>query len=145
MDINLGTSYYVNAVTRYSSNNTAAPEKISATSYNTPSLNISSEAREKLKEEQASLEKKAVEGLLQQSTEETKSTAKSDAEIDKLDELIEQLQERIKEVQRKLAKIRSDNSEEAERERRMLEGELISLNASLINILGKKMDALAAG
>jgi len=108
------------------------------TSTNTQ-VNISPEAREKLALEQSQLGEKLAQQLQPGNVGDTEEN-KSDTEV--LDKLIEQIQDQIKDAQQKLREIKSSSSEAVQQEQKIIESQLMSLNATLIGLLGKKLEAL---
>lgn len=104
-------------------------------------VNISPEARDKLAQEQSELGQKLAQQLHPDSVEDTKEN-KSDVDTEFLDKLIEQTKEKIKEVQQERRALNSDNSEQGQQEKRMLDSQLMSLNGTLLGLFGKKLSAI---
>jgi len=104
-------------------------------------VNISPQAQEKLEQEKNDISQKL--GLQKENSkaEKTKEN-KSDTETKSLDKLIGDTQERIKEIQEKIRRLKGKNTEEVQQERKMLESQIMSLNAILISLFGKKLEAL---
>lgn len=103
---------------------------------------ISSEARDKLAQEKASIGKKIAEQLTEKNQSNTEKVEESSTES--LDTMIEQIEEQITEINEKLNKLNNDKSEEAAKERDALTAQLMSLQATLISLIGKKLDAVEA-
>lgn len=118
--------------------NSSAQNAISSPSNS--SVTISSEAREKLAEEQSNAGKKIAEQMQSKSAE--NSTSENVSEAQRLEKMIEDIQEQIKEVQRQISAVRGEKSEQAAAHRKALEGQLASLNATLIGLMGKKLEAI---
>ncbi len=107
----------------------------------TPSayVRISDSAKEKLNQENKGLGKE----IAEQIHEQKKSTSDKIDEATKkdgLDKMIEQIQKLIKDIQKRLRALRNKNSEAAKAEIKMLEAQLLNLNASLMALIGKKFD-----
>jgi chromosome segregation ATPase len=104
-------------------------------------VDISPQAQEKLAQEKNELTQKLE---LKKTNTNSKGVEESNKnnEAKSLDKLIEDTQDRIKEFQKKLRSLRSENSEEAKQEQKMLESQIMSLNAILISLFGKKLEAL---
>jgi len=106
-------------------------------------LNISSEGREKLAKENKELGKE----LAQQLHDKTNNTAKEAEktnEKDPVDKLISDIQQQIDEIKEKLQALENDESEEAVEQRKALEAQLTSLNGTLMELIGKKMNEVKA-
>lgn len=58
------------------------------------------------------------------------------------DKLIDNIKQQIEAVKLQLSQIKHDQSEESEQQRRQLQLQLATLNASMLDLLGKKLDAL---
>lgn len=104
-------------------------------------LSISQEARDKLQQEQREIGKKLGEQLTTAKPDKTE-TENQDSEITLLDKLIKEVKEQIKETQRKLAQLQNDKSDQAAEKRKLLEAQLMSLNGTLISLIGKKIKAV---
>lgn len=103
-------------------------------------VNISSEARAKLAQEQSEVGKTLGEQLKAQQADNEASEEATD--VERLNKLIKEIQEQIKEVQEQIRALNGDKSETAQAKRKALDGQLNSLNATLIALLGKKLDAI---
>jgi len=116
--------------------------------YQSPSastqVDISPEARDKLAQEQNELGQKLAQQLQDDSVKDTKEN-KNDVDTEFLDKLIEQTKEQIKEVQQELRKLNNDKSDQAQQDKQMLGSQLMSLNATLLGLFGKKLAALEEG
>lgn len=101
-------------------------------------VNISTQAREKLRDEMKNAlndqTEKKQEAKAKNSPEETENK-----ELEQLDKLIEKTKEQIKEIQQQLSELRNDKSEQAEQQIKALESQLGSLNATLLGLMGKKL------
>ncbi len=134
--IQIGTPFTYSSLASVSTDgmsNIAQSNTIQSNQHNSSSItqvNISPEAREKLAQEQGELGKKLAQQLNPDSTEDTKKST-SGTNMDLLDKLIEQIKEQIEEVQQELRKLNSDNSEQAQQEKKMLESQLLSRNGTL--------------
>ena len=106
-------------------------------------VSISSEAREKLAKEQSAIGDKLTEQFQQNATKGVDSE-KTDSKEDFLDEMLEEIQQQIKDIQQEIRLLSNDNSEKAEQQRKMLETQLISLTATLLNLLGRKLETISA-
>ena len=102
-------------------------------------VSISTQAQEKLAQEKSGLSQELEQ---QNNSAEAVDRSKSDSETKSLDRLIEETQEKIKEIQEKLRSLKADKSEEAQQEQKMLVSQVMSLNAVLISLFGKKLEAL---
>jgi len=111
-------------------------------SWSSPStlVNISPQAQEKLAQEKSELGQKLAKQIQPDSTEDIKNNESESTKL--LDKLIEETQEKIKEAQQELRALKSNNTEEAKQEQKMLESQIMSLSALLIGLLGKKLEAL---
>lgn len=58
------------------------------------------------------------------------------------DKVLEQIKEQIEAVKKQLSRIKNDKGEEAEQQRRQLQVQLATLSASMLDLLGKKLDAI---
>lgn len=103
-------------------------------------VNISTEAQEKLAQEQKALGQELVKQQHSKKSDEAEETEVSETEL--LDKIIADIQEKIKEVQQEIKALNGKNSEEAEAQRKALNAELASLNASLINVMNNKLDTI---
>lgn len=104
-------------------------------------LSISDDARQKLADEKSQLGQKLAEQL-NAKRDEAVSGQENESDIERLDKMIEDIKEQIEETQRELSALNSDKSKQAEEKRKQLELDLMVLNATLIGLMGKKMDAL---
>lgn len=103
-------------------------------------VSISLEARTKLAGEQNNAGKKIAEQMQSQRAEDNEPENVSEAQ--RLEKMIEDIQEQIKEVQRQLSALKGEDSEQVKTQRKALEGQLASLNATLIGLMGKKLEAV---
>lgn len=92
-----------------------------------------------LAEEKLTISEQALAMFRQDSIQEQTSTSTSD---DKNDKLIGKIKEQIEAVKQKLSRLKNDKGEVAEQERRQLQLQLATLNASMLDLLGKKLDAV---
>lgn len=58
------------------------------------------------------------------------------------DKLLKQVKEQIEAVKQQLSKIKNQQGESAVRQRRQLQLQVATLNASMLDLLGKKLDAI---
>jgi hypothetical protein len=58
------------------------------------------------------------------------------------DKLIDSIKQQVEAVKQQLSQIKHDNSEESAQQRRQLQLQLATLNASMLDLLGKKLDAI---
>jgi hypothetical protein len=92
-----------------------------------------------LTEEKVSISAQALALFHQESTDTAdKSTVKESTN----DKLIDSIKLKIVVVKQQLSQIRHDQSEESTQQRRQLQLQLATLNASMLDLLGKKLDAL---
>ena len=131
----VATTYYV------SDNATATAHHGQQSDSPSTHLSISDDARQKLADEQSQLGQKLAKQL-NANRDETVSGQENESDIERLDKMIEDIKEQIEETQRELSALNSDKSEQAEEKRKQLELDLMVLNATLIGLMGKKMDAL---
>lgn len=131
-------SYQTSAAQSAHESDTSVVRPISETKGSSTLVNISSAAREKLAEDQSTIGKNIASQMQSQKTEQTEETNVSDSE--RLDEIIKDTQEQIKEVQQEIRALNNENSENAEAQRKALDAQLVSLNATLIGLMGKKLD-----
>lgn len=103
-------------------------------------VNISSEAQTKLAQEQSDIGKDIAQKMQAKSTDKTEKTSETDTE--RLDKIIAEVQEQIKEVQQEIKALNGEKTEQAQAERKALDAQLSSLNATLIGLMGKKLDEL---
>lgn len=117
----------------------------SATSYSSTKnsgivVNLSSEAQKKLAEEQSAIANKLAKQAQLKETQQTEEVSETNTE--RFDKMIAKVQEKIKEVQQQIRALNGEKTEDTQAKRKALEGQLVSLNATLIGLLGKKMEAL---
>jgi hypothetical protein len=72
--------------------------------------------------------------------EEVESTKKSDAKVD-IDEKIAELQEKIEKLMEELSQLRGRSDEESEQKIKVLEMELASLNAQMLQLVEQKLES----
>ncbi len=58
------------------------------------------------------------------------------------DKLLEKIKEQIEKVKQQLSRIKNDKGEAADQQRRQLQLQLATLNATMLDLLGKKLDAI---
>ena len=111
----------------------------------TPSsyVKLSNEAKEKYQQEKNSFGKELAQQINAQKSETTEKIEAA-TQKDGLDTMIEQIQQLIKDIQKRLRSLRNKNSEAAKAEIKMLEAQLLNLNATLMALIGKKFDATSA-
>ena len=102
-----------------------------------------------LAEEKVTISEQALAMFRQEPSETQEATSAADSTNDKLLEEIEKThfplaisKEQIEEVQKKLSRIKNDKGEAADQQRRQLQLQLSTLNASMLDLLGKKLDAI---
>ncbi|GLX76972.1 hypothetical protein tinsulaeT_03120 [Thalassotalea insulae] len=106
-------------------------------------INLSKEAKDKLEQENKTLGRK-IAGQMQEQKAQTTGKIDEATEQDNLDTMIEQVQEQIKDIEKRLRLLRNKQSETEEAEIKMLEAQLLNLNANLMALIGKKFDAAKA-
>ncbi|KXJ50531.1 MAG: hypothetical protein AXW17_10275 [Colwellia sp. Phe_37] len=99
-------------------------------------LNSTSKA---LAEEKVTISEQALAMFRQDPAQAEKATSTSDSTNDKL---LEKIKEQIEAVKQKLSRIKNDKGEAADQQRRQLQLQLATLNASMLDLLGKKLDAI---
>lgn len=104
-------------------------------------VTISAEGRDKLAQEKSELGKTLAEQLQQNNKDEVEEQS-DNSEAQYLDKMIEQVKEQLKETQREISALNNDSSVEAKEKQEALEAQLISLNATLMGLMGKKMAAM---
>ena len=129
------------SVTSADKHNIAHNNQLGVTSDSGIQVNISAQAREKLALEQSEIGQKLAQQFQENSVED-KEEDKNETGTELLDEMIEQIQKQIKETQQALSKLNSDSSKKVQVKQKMLESQLISLNATLLGLFGKKLAAL---
>ena len=72
----------------------------------------------------------------------TKNSDSKSAEEGINDKLLKQVKEQIESVKQQLSKIKNEQGESAVRQRRQLQLQIATLNASMLDLLGKKLDAI---
>jgi hypothetical protein len=92
-----------------------------------------------LAEEKVNISEDAYAVLRQEKTEAKEATSSEDSATDRL---IERIKEQIEEVKQKLGRLKHDKSEEAAQQRQQLQLQLNTLNATMLDLLGKKLDAI---
>ncbi|UUO22576.1 hypothetical protein FGD67_04795 [Colwellia sp. M166] len=92
-----------------------------------------------LAEEKVTISEQALAMFRQEPSETQEATSAADSTNDKL---LEEIKEQIEEVQKKLSRIKNDKGEAADQQRRQLQLQLSTLNASMLDLLGKKLDAI---
>ena len=92
-----------------------------------------------LAEEKETISEQALAMFRQEPSETQEATSAADSTNDKL---LEEIKEQIEEVQKKLSRIKNDKGEAADQQRRQLQLQLSTLNASMLDLLGKKLDAI---
>lgn len=117
-------------------NSTQSPLNNSAT------VNISSKAQENLAKDAKATGQELVKQQLAKALEKNETTQIT--ETDRLDKIISDIQEKIKKAQKELRSLNGEKNEQAAAQRKLLNAQLITLNASLINLMGKKLEALAS-
>tara|TARA_R110002050_G_scaffold234139_2_gene369999 strand:+ start:167 stop:580 length:414 start_codon:yes stop_codon:yes gene_type:complete len=92
-----------------------------------------------LAEEKVTISEQALAMFRQEPSETQEATSAADSTNDKL---LEEIKEQIEEVQKKLSRIKNDKGEAADQQRRQLQLQLSTLNASMLDLLGKKLDTI---
>ncbi|WP_448246689.1 hypothetical protein [Thalassotalea agariperforans] len=105
-------------------------------------VNLSNEAQKKLAEEQSAIANELAKQTQLKKTQQTEEVSETDTE--RFDKMIEKVQEKIKEVQQQIRALNGEKTEDAQAKRKALDSQLVSLNATLIGLLGKKIEALEA-
>lgn len=126
-----------NAESNTLSQSALSPERYSSSS---TVVNISDEAKDKLAQEQSDIGKDLAEKMLSKESEKTPEDSVSD--IERLDKIIEDIQEQIKEIQQQIRALNGEKTEQARAQRKALDAQLSSLNATLLGLMGKKLDAI---
>ena len=93
-----------------------------------------------LAEEKLSISEQALAMFRQDSTK-TQGNEKS-TQDNTNDKLLEKIKEQIETVKRQLSRIKNDKGEAVEQQRRQLQLQLATLNATMLDLLGKKLDAI---
>ena len=126
-----------------STEKTNAPHHVQSHTSENLQISISSEAREKLAKEQSAIGDMLTEQFKQNATKDVDSD-KNDSKEEFLDEMIEKTQQQIRDIQQEVRSLSNDNSEKAEQQRKMLETQIITLTATLLNLLGRKLETISA-
>lgn len=104
-------------------------------------LNISPNSLEKLAQEQMKESKKIAQDITEKfRNTRTKTTEQNNQ--DPIDALLKQLKEQIKDIKEKLQATRYDDSDAAERQRKALNAQLITLTSLLLSTMGKKLESV---
>ncbi|MEW6991022.1 hypothetical protein AADZ91_10070 [Colwelliaceae bacterium 6441] len=101
---------------------------------------LSFEGLEKLKEEEGSLNKRIGRQIYEDYKKDRAKSEQSDK--DPIDELIDNLKEKITDLNKKIKSLRYDNSNGAKLNSRMLNAQLVTLNGTLMSLMGKKIQNL---
>lgn len=106
-------------------------------------VDISAQGKKALEEEKSALAK---EKLGQEIANQLHANHDEEKQVEKtsdnpFDRVIAMLKEQIREVKQQLAKLENDDSESAEKQREMLNGQLLELNGQLIAAFEQKMQA----
>lgn len=92
-----------------------------------------------LADEKLTISEEALSLFRQNPTEKSDTASAQEAANDKV---LEQIKEQIEAVKKQLSRIKNDKGEEAEQQRRQLQVQLATLSASMLDLLGKKLDAI---
>lgn len=92
-----------------------------------------------LADEKLTISEEALSLFRQNPTEKSDTASAQEATNNKL---LEQIKEQIEAVRQQLSRIKNDKGEEAEKQRRQLQMQLTTLSASMLDLLGKKLDAI---
>lgn len=92
-----------------------------------------------LEEEKVTISEEAL-AMFRQDASKTSESKSTEGSAN--DKLIEQIKEQIENIKQQLSRIKHDKSEEAEQQRRQLQMQLNTLNATMLDLLGKKLDAI---
>lgn len=106
-------------------------------------VNISTAGKDKLKQEQSQVGKSIAEQIHEQS-QTTTDEIKSATEQNRLDKMIKEVKEQLKSVQQELSKVKNNRQDKSDKRENLLRAQLITLNGTLIALIGKKMEALKA-
>jgi hypothetical protein len=92
-----------------------------------------------LADEKLTISEEALSLFRQNPTEKSDTASAQETANDKV---LEQIKEQIEAVKKQLSRIKNDKGEEAEQQRRQLQVQLATLSASMLDLLGKKLDAI---
>ncbi len=104
-------------------------------------VNISQAGKTKLEQEQSEIGKSIAEQINEQSQTNT-DEIKSATEQNRLDKMIKEVKEQLKSVQQELSKVKNSRFEDSDKKENLLRSQLITLNGTLIALIGKKMETL---
>ena len=95
---------------------------------------------ETLEDEKVSISQEALTKLRQNSTEQSKGKSIEEQVNDKA---LENIKEQIEQLKQKLSRIKHEKTEEAQQQRKQLQYQISALNATMLDLLGKKLNALS--
>ncbi len=95
-----------------------------------------------LAEDKVSISKEAFSALNQKLQENTSETSKSTIETSINDKNIENIKKQMEALKQQINQLKYDKSEKADRMRRQLQNQVNALNASLLDLLGKKLSTI---
>ncbi|WP_286265874.1 hypothetical protein [Thalassotalea atypica] len=98
-----------------------------------------SDIKTHVKEDKVSISSQAL-ALFQQEKSQNTNTQSVESSVN--DQAIENIKKQLEKLKQELNNIQHDNSEDAKRERRMLQGQINALNASMLDLLGKKLNGI---
>lgn len=98
-----------------------------------------SDIRQRTQEDKVNISSQALSKFQQ---EQNASTSNKSVKDDINDRAITDIKKQIEALKQELNKVKYDRSEQAQREKKMLQYQINALNASLLDLLGKKLNAL---
>ena len=101
-----------------------------------------SDIPDSLAEDKVSISKAANSAYLDKQTENTNDSSNHTIENSIDDNFIESIKKQIEALKQEINQIRYDKSKEAQQTKKMLQLQVNALNASLMDLLGKKLSAL---